>query len=73
MSIFFMSYLAFSLSTLDHLQEDSLTIMMLITLQVCLLNPKVTRNLELRFGTKAQFSASVGFDSFKKFSDNLEI
>ena len=40
---------------------------MLITLYIYLLNPKVAKNLELRFSPKAQLSKSVEFDSFQKY------
>ena len=40
---------------------------MLITLYIYLLNPKVAKNLELRFSPKARLSKSVEFDSFQKY------
>ena len=63
---FFISYLVVPRLTLDHLQGSSLTILMLITLYIYLLNPKVARNLVLRFSPKPQLSTSVKFNSFQK-------
>ena len=64
---FFISYLVVPRLTLDHVQGRSLTILMLITLYIYLLNPKVARNLVLRFSPKPQLSTSVKFDSCQKY------
>ena len=64
---FFINYLVVPRLTLDDLQGSILTILMLITLYIYLLNPKVARNLVLRFSPKPQLSTSVKFASFQKY------